>query len=343
MQHEKTIHLNSKIKTLKKMFYFVFKLIITIVILVYLLSLVPLNEYRHVLMLLSIKSVISILMLVIGQVFLLASRWYLLAKYQGSTLSISGAIYGILMSFFFSQGLPASIGGDAFRLWWHRREGIATDSALKIIFFDRIYGLFSLVILCLMSLILLVNLLGIHSYFISLSIVVVVIGGGLVLLFMPWQLGLSARFNLYSYCIIPKIRPILHWIIGIRDTLRKQSIAVTTALLMLSMVTHTLVVTQIYVIGHCFSPEKINMLLCFAAVPPALLVSYMPFSIAGWGVREASMVIAFGFFGIAASIAILVSLTIGMSVFAISLLGGTLWIMGGFRAAYRNRLNDHLI
>src|SRR6185437_9939286 len=146
MQHEKTIHLNSKIKTLKKMFYFVFKLIITIVILVYLLSLVPLNEYRHVLMLLSIKSVISILMLVIGQVFLLASRWYLLAKYQGSTLSISGAIYGILMSFFFSQGLPASIGGDAFRLWWHRREGIATDSALKIIFFDRIYGLFSLVI-----------------------------------------------------------------------------------------------------------------------------------------------------------------------------------------------------
>ena len=65
----------------------------------------------------------------------------------------------------------------------------------------------------------------------------------------------------------------------------------------------------------------------------------MPFSIAGWGVREASMVMAFGLFGVNAATAIIISLMIGMTVLAISLLGGMFWMVGNNKRYFQSLVN----
>jgi uncharacterized protein (TIRG00374 family) len=338
LMHSDMLVNNKKSKRIKAL-SFSMKMIFTALIMYLVLSSVSIEEYRQLIVLLSLKPILGILTIVILQIFFLASRWYLLAKAAGSSLSATGSIYGILMSFFFSQGLPASIGGDAFRLWWHRREGIATGNALRIIFYDRIYGLFSLVILCSLSLFYLLHLLGAQAKIISIMMLVISCGLLFIILFMPWRLGLSSRISLI-YKFMPKtINIILQWISEVRNTLSKQTILTTSILILLGFLTHLLVVIQVYIVGHYLSPEKISFLICFCAVPSAMLVSYMPFSIAGWGVREASMVLTFSLFGISASVAILISLSVGMSILVISLIGGLVWVLGGFRLAYKNNVD----
>lgn len=322
---------------------FIIKLAVTLLILYLVLSSIPGNEYRHALALLSWQPLLYILLLTIVQVIFLASRWNLLAKAAGSRLSFLTSIFGILMSFFFSQGLPASVGGDAFRIWWHRREGIKTSSALKIIFFDRLYGMLSLVLLCVGSTFLLTEFLGGEAKIITLVVLLGIIGGTLGLLIMPWRMGFSERLNLFSMHLPSKLKSILQWIVTMRISLSQQKLHTTSGLLVIGVIVHLLVVAQVFIIGNTLSPNKINAVMCFAVVPPALFISYMPFSIAGWGVREASMVVAFGLFGVQASTAILISLIIGMVILAVALLGGLLWVTCGFRTAYFTHLRDKKI
>jgi uncharacterized membrane protein YbhN (UPF0104 family) len=61
-------------------------------------------------------------------------------------------------------------------------------------------------------------------------------------------------------------------------------------------------------------------------VPPVLLVTVVPISIAGWGVREGAMVAAFGYAGLPQSDGLLISLLFGASYLAMGALGGLIWL-----------------
>jgi uncharacterized membrane protein YbhN (UPF0104 family) len=66
-------------------------------------------------------------------------------------------------------------------------------------------------------------------------------------------------------------------------------------------------------------------------MPPVLLVATVPISIAGWGVRETSMVVAFGYAGLAPSDGLALSILYGLLSFAVGALGGAVWIASGLR------------
>jgi hypothetical protein len=62
-------------------------------------------------------------------------------------------------------------------------------------------------------------------------------------------------------------------------------------------------------------------------VPPVILVTVVPISIAGWGVREGAMVAAFAYAGLAQSDGLIVSLLFGAGFFVIGIVGGAAWIL----------------
>ena len=64
----------------------------------------------------------------------------------------------------------------------------------------------------------------------------------------------------------------------------------------------------------------------FLLVPPIMLITMMPISIAGWGVREATMMVAFGYAGLVQADGTMVSLLFGMVSFIIGCVGGVVWI-----------------
>jgi glycosyltransferase 2 family protein len=57
------------------------------------------------------------------------------------------------------------------------------------------------------------------------------------------------------------------------------------------------------------------------------LLTFVPISIAGWGVREAGMIAAFGLFDVPAAAALAVSIELGLANLALGLIGGIFWLL----------------
>ena len=70
----------------------------------------------------------------------------------------------------------------------------------------------------------------------------------------------------------------------------------------------------------------VGFLELFQLMPPVILVTTVPISIAGWGVREASMGLAFGYAGLVAAEGVNVSLLFGAVVLVVGALGGIAWV-----------------
>jgi uncharacterized membrane protein YbhN (UPF0104 family) len=71
--------------------------------------------------------------------------------------------------------------------------------------------------------------------------------------------------------------------------------------------------------------ELIHVLVLF---PPVFLVSLLPISIAGWGVREGAMVAALSLVGVDEASALAVSILFGLGVLLVGLPGGLVWFAG---------------
>jgi len=62
-------------------------------------------------------------------------------------------------------------------------------------------------------------------------------------------------------------------------------------------------------------------------VSPVVLLTVIPISIAGWGVREGAMVVAFGYAGLAQSDGLIVSLLFGFGYLVLGIAGGLVWVL----------------
>src|SRR5262249_57857056 len=61
-------------------------------------------------------------------------------------------------------------------------------------------------------------------------------------------------------------------------------------------------------------------------VPPVMLIQLLPISLAGWGVREAVLVVALAPFGVPAEAGLAMSVLFGMCLIASGLPGGLIWL-----------------
>jgi uncharacterized membrane protein YbhN (UPF0104 family) len=81
-------------------------------------------------------------------------------------------------------------------------------------------------------------------------------------------------------------------------------------------------------LGAALSPLDALILL-----PPVILLTAIPITIGGWGVREGAMVAALGLVGIPAHLALAISVLLGLAVVVIGLLGGGVWLVSKDRAS----------
>jgi hypothetical protein len=64
-----------------------------------------------------------------------------------------------------------------------------------------------------------------------------------------------------------------------------------------------------------------------------MLITMLPISIAGWGVRETTMALAFGYAGLAPNEGVNISLLLGVVSFLVGAFGGLVWIFSAEKAA----------
>jgi uncharacterized membrane protein YbhN (UPF0104 family) len=73
------------------------------------------------------------------------------------------------------------------------------------------------------------------------------------------------------------------------------------------------------------------LLTVLVLVPLVLMISMIPVSVAGWGVREGAMVVAFGLLGVPPARAFALSVLFGTLLLVAGFPGGVLWLRGGSR------------
>jgi uncharacterized membrane protein YbhN (UPF0104 family) len=257
------------------------------------------------------------------QVFAGAMRWREISDDCGASLSVAQAVRYCMIGSFFNQTLPSSIGGDAMRLWLVGRGPAGWRAAAYSIFVDRAIGLIALALLIAASLPWSYRLIGDPQGRLALLFVDLVAlaaaGGFLLLGRLHWHwLGRIRAVHHLRACSIITNRAIFN-----RERWSK--------IAFLSLLIHILAV----VIAWCVVKAIAAPILfseIFLLVPPVMLITMLPISIAGWGVREASMALAFGYAGLATSEGINVALLYGAVFFVVGALGGLVWIFSVERA-----------
>jgi len=258
------------------------------------------------------------------QIFIGVLRWREVGAECGAPLGTMQAMRYNVIGTFFNQTLPSSIGGDAVRLWLVARGGAGWRAATYSIFVDRAIGLIALAIIIVASLPWSYQLItDPHGRSALLLVDFAALAGGIGFLVLgalpwPWLKRWWGTHHLHACAVIAN-RVIFSWDRG-------PKIAV------LSVLVHVLAVVVAWcVVQSIAAPVMFGQV--FQLVPPVMLITMLPISIAGWGVREATMGLAFGYAGLATAEGVNVSLLFGCVSFIIGAFGGLVWIFSAEKRA----------
>ncbi len=258
------------------------------------------------------------------QIFVGVLRWREIGAECGAPLAAKQAMRFNLIGTFFNQTLPSSIGGDAVRLWLVARNGAGWRAATYSIFVDRAIGLIALAIIIVASLPWSYRLITDPNGRSALLLVdFAALAGGVGFLVLgrlpwPWLKRWWGTHHLHACSVIA------NRVIFSRK--RGPKIAV------LSLLVHVLAVVIAWcVVQSIAAPVMFSQI--FQLVPPVMLITMLPISIAGWGVREATMGLAFGYAGLMTNEGVNVSLLFGAVSFIVGAFGGLVWIFSAEKAA----------
>jgi hypothetical protein len=271
--------------------------------------------------------------LVVVDRFLMAHRWFLLVRAADPSARPPRAtlVRLFLVSTFLGTFLPTGVGGDAIRAYGLARANVPSGRAAASVVMDRLLGVLSL------ALVAAAGLVGARDYFddpriimpIAVAILLCVIAAGLAFSARAMRAlqGLAAR--------LPGAR--LRRLLGetlVATHASSRNGGVMAIVFVESVAVQVLRVLQAYCLGASLGlPAPLSAYL--ALVPLILFVMLLPISINGIGTSQAAFVLLFGFVGIRAPDAFLLSvLFVGLGIVG-NLPGGLLYAFSPARAPDR--------
>jgi glycosyltransferase 2 family protein len=256
----------------------------------------------------------------IGQLLLTGWRYGLIGRAIDAALPMAEAVRLVLIGQFFSQTLPSAIGGDAVRAYMTTRHGIRWGRAVSAVLCDR--GVAMVVLMLLATLTIPLFLARIETPWARWLVPIpgILLAFGLAALI----LGDDARLTALARWRIAKPLAIL-----VGDMRR---IVLTSresrTILMISIAVHLGVIASVWLLARALAIE-LAFLDCLVLVPPIVVVTLAPVSIAGWGVREGAMVVGFALVGVAEADALALSVATGLAQIVAGIPGGLLWLLRG--------------
>jgi len=235
-------------------------------------------------------------------------------------IPFDGALALTWIGAFFNQTLPSAVGGDVFRVWYLRARGFTLEECISVALADRALGLFAMLLLL---------LAGLPWFFASVAdpmprtILALLLLGGFGAYAGLLVAGPMARQLPEDW----RQRRAVQALLRLVAYLRRATLLSGAALIGigLSLAAQMLQSLMAWYLGYALGLD-----LAFAAIvvflPLANIATLLPISIAGWGLREAVLVAAFGMIGITAESAFALSVLIGLVSLAASLPGLPIWL-----------------
>ena len=249
--------------------------------------------------------------------FLHARRWELILDRMEHRVGYREALKLILIGYFFNQTLPSTVGGDAYRAWGIYKHGIHAGNAIASVVVDRVVALVSLVVMIAVGAWWLFDVVRAPLARAAVALVCVGgIAGFAVLLVLPRFASFLRRWR--------ATRLLLHVAQGSRAVVARPPTA--AAALVLTAAGYAVTSYVVYLLAQAMA-ANLSFAHAMLFVPLVTLVTILPISIAGWGLRESSMVVALGVVGVPAAQAFSTSVLFGLVIMASGIPGGILWLL----------------
>jgi uncharacterized membrane protein YbhN (UPF0104 family) len=242
------------------------------------------------------------------------TRWRLLAEMLSVKLSTAVATRATFAGLFVGQLLPGAIGADVVRGWMVWNMGLRNKLVIASIVADRLTSLFAVVIMISASSPMLIPYLP-HT-------IGVLVGWSSFCIIIMLLFSIIASNLLLSTGVLSILNRILakHRLDGINVSSRAVFASVG-----LAVFGHSLMILSAYFLSLAIGIDS-SLWMWWLVMPIIILVTAIPISINGWGVREFAMIHLWALFGIAESGAFLISICLGIVAIASSLPGLWFWL-----------------
>jgi uncharacterized membrane protein YbhN (UPF0104 family) len=243
---------------------------------------------------------VAIVVVSVAQTLSLVWRWQVMTRLlSGVSVEFGQLTLAMGRSMLLSVPLPSTVGGDVVRVAvLTPRLGLAM--AARSVVCDRILGLASLIVL--VAVLLPFFALHIDSG-IAFGAAAVTCAAGLVvfagLVVAPQLLARAPLVGRYAATVAADLRLVL-------TAGQAGRFCVS-----LAVINHLLSVPVAYLLAQAVD-APVGFLACLLIVPPTLLVSTLPISLGGWGVREGALAAGFALVGASVGGAVAVSVVMGL-------------------------------
>jgi glycosyltransferase 2 family protein len=253
-----------------------------------------------------------------GQTLLAGFRWHFLGRRSGEFIPRWQAMRVTFAAMFCNQLLPTSIGGDLVRIGLLARQGVPTGRAARTVVMDRTAGLLSLLTLMAVTAIVLGEQFP-STWPVDVIRIMPVVAIALVL-------GGLLIGDRIADTLEARLR--LTWLAQLlRDSSRLLRSGISTfVILLMSFGIHAASAACIWTLARA-TGVGIDFIQVLGFLPIVILVMLVPVSIAGWGVREGTIVTLFALLGIEAAPAAAVSILWGGAIAAAAILSGVIWFL----------------
>lgn len=259
-----------------------------------------------------------------------AMRWRLILQGLQRHAAFSFLWRLNLVGAFFNQVLPGAVSGDAVRAYYTRPHSGGFTVALAVVLAERLLGLAALFALVLLAYLAYGEALPAqpHLAWVLLLLFAGYLGGMLILLsprLDPWVRRLGAvggKIQRMQQAFRQICRPSLGllWV------------------LLLSLLVQLLSVALFWSVGRALGLH-LDVLALWMVWPLVTLLTVIPISLAGWGLREGLLVFYLAGLGLAADQALVLSMLTGLAVLLAGLPGGLVWLLMG-RVSWRRMEED---
>jgi uncharacterized membrane protein YbhN (UPF0104 family) len=253
--------------------------------------------------------------LLLMQIALGGERWrtILVASLRGkapSALRVQAVFYA---SIFFNSLPVGTVGGDLVRIWLARRFAVSTKRVVLSVLIDRMLVVAALMVLAVITLPDIGQPFARSAWFAVSALLLCGVAGFLLL--RPIEHMLRRWRDLRFVALGLQMMEELH------------AIARNGALsgLFYAVLSAACYALAAYFIGRSLG-IAVGPLAMIAVMSIVIFLTALPISLAGWGVREASVVALLGILGVDRVPALLLSVELGLLSTLVSLPGGAVWL-----------------
>ncbi len=269
---------------------------------------------------------INLVLLLIGiviflfQIILGGLRWCAVSNAIYAPIDFVNSLRIFYIGMFFNQALPGGTGGDAVRVYLAYKGGLKVRGAINGVMLERLFAVIGLVLLVDMTQPFLNAQIDTKAadWFLFSAILLtlgtlagltfIIFGGRFFKDLNHWRIirGLS-YLSADTGLVLFKLRNIL-------------------PITALGLLTHINLSICVFFLAQSLG-LGIRFVDCLILVPPVLLITVIPISIGGWGIRELAMVSAFGLIDVPNEGALVLSILVGFVGLGVSLPGGLVWLL----------------